>query len=125
MRALNVPAAGAPIELSDLPTPAAGEGTVLVRVRAAGLNALDNGLASGMMAGMMPHENPLVLGRDAAGVVEAVGDGVSDLAVGDEVFGHVLPLIPPRTHPPQPHPHVPPVHRPPASPHTQERPCAP
>ncbi|MGR7023574.1 alpha/beta hydrolase fold domain-containing protein [Geodermatophilus sp. URMC 62] len=94
MRALHVPAAGAAIELGDLPTPTAGEGTVLIRVKAAGLNALDNGLASGMMAGMMPHEYPLVLGRDAAGVVEGVGDGVSDLAVGDEVFGHVL-LVPP------------------------------
>jgi NADPH:quinone reductase-like Zn-dependent oxidoreductase len=94
MRALNVPAAGASIELGDLPTPTATEGTVLIRVKAAGLNAIDNGLASGMMAGMMPHEYPLVLGRDAAGVVEAVGEGVSDIAVGDDVFGHVL-LAPP------------------------------
>ena len=94
MRALNVPAAGAPIELSDLPTPTAGADSVLIRVVAAGLNAIDNGLASGMMAGMMPHEYPLVLGRDAAGVVEAVGEGVTDIAVGDEVLGHVL-LMPP------------------------------
>jgi len=94
MRALNVPAAGAPIELSDLPTPTAGADSVLIRVRAAGLNAIDNALASGMMAGMMPHEYPLVLGRDAAGVVEAVGEGVTDITVGDEVFGHVL-LMPP------------------------------
>jgi NADPH:quinone reductase-like Zn-dependent oxidoreductase len=94
MRALHVPAAGAPIELGDLPTPTATEGTVLIRVKAAGLNAIDNGLASGMMAGMMPHEYPLVLGRDAAGVVESVGDGVTDITVGDEVFGHVL-LAPP------------------------------
>jgi NADPH:quinone reductase-like Zn-dependent oxidoreductase len=94
MRAIHVPTAGAAIELGDVPTPSATEGTVLIRVKAAGLNAIDNGLASGMMAGMMPHEYPLVLGRDAAGVVEAVGDGVTDIAVGDEVFGHVL-LAPP------------------------------
>ncbi len=94
MRALHVPAAGAPIELGELPTPTASEGTVLVRVKAAGLNAIDNGIASGMMAGMLPHEYPLVLGRDAAGVVEAVGAGVEGIDVGDEVLGHVL-LAPP------------------------------
>jgi NADPH:quinone reductase-like Zn-dependent oxidoreductase len=94
MRALHGPAAGAQPELGDLPTPTAAEGTVLIRVKAAGLNPVDNGIAAGMMAGMLPHEYPLVLGRDAAGVVEAVGDGVDGVAVGDEVLGHVL-LAPP------------------------------
>jgi len=94
MRALNVPTAGAQPELSEVPTPTATEGTVLVKVKAAGLNFIDNGIAVGMMAGMMPHEYPVVLGRDAAGVVEAVGAGVEGIAVGDEVLGHVL-LAPP------------------------------
>jgi NADPH:quinone reductase-like Zn-dependent oxidoreductase len=94
MRALHVPAAGAQPELGEVPTPTAAEGTVLIRVKAAGLNPIDNGIASGMMAGMIPHEYPLVLGRDAAGVVEAVGEGVEDIAIGDEVLGHVL-LAPP------------------------------
>ncbi|OHV45463.1 NADPH:quinone reductase [Parafrankia soli] len=94
MRALNVPAAGEQPRLSDLPVPAPVEGTVLVRVKAAGLNAIDNALAAGMMAEMLPHVYPLVLGRDAAGVVEAVGAGVDHVAVGDEVIGHML-LAPP------------------------------
>jgi NADPH:quinone reductase-like Zn-dependent oxidoreductase len=94
MRALHVPAAGAQPELGELPTPQAADGTVLVRVKAAGLNPIDNGIASGMLAGMLPHQYPLVLGRDAAGVVEAVGAGVDTVAVGDEVLGHVL-LAPP------------------------------
>ncbi len=94
MRALHVPTAGASPELGDLPTPTAAAGTVLVRVRAAGLNPVDNGIAAGVMAGMLPHEYPLVLGRDAAGTVEAVGDGVDGFTVGDEVLGHVL-LAPP------------------------------
>ena len=94
MRALHVPTAGAQPELGEVPTPSAGAGTVLIRVKAAGLNAIDNALAAGMMAGMLPHEYPLVLGRDAAGVVEAVGDGVEGISVGDEVLGHVL-LAPP------------------------------
>ncbi|WP_007516234.1 NADP-dependent oxidoreductase [Pseudofrankia saprophytica] len=94
MRALNVPAAGEQPRLSDLPIPGPIEDTVLVRVKAAGLNALDNALAAGMMAEMLPHMYPLVLGRDAAGVVEAVGAGVTHVAVGDEVIGHML-LAPP------------------------------
>ncbi|HYH47929.1 MAG TPA: NADP-dependent oxidoreductase, partial [Acidimicrobiia bacterium] len=94
MRALYVPTAGAQPELGDLPTPTATDGTVLIRVKAAGLNPVDNAIAAGMMAGMMPHEYPLVLGRDAAGVVEAVGPGVEGITVGDEVVGHVL-LAPP------------------------------
>jgi NADPH:quinone reductase-like Zn-dependent oxidoreductase len=94
MRALHVPAAGERPQLSDLPTPEVADGHVLVRVKAAGLNALDTAIASGVLAGMLPHAYPLILGRDAAGVVTAVGSGVDHVAVGDEVFGHVL-LAPP------------------------------
>ena len=94
MRALHVPAAGGQIEVGEVETPTATEGTVLVRVKAAGLNAIDNGIAAGMMSQMFEHRYPLVLGRDAAGVVEAVGAGVDGIAVGDEVLGHVL-LAPP------------------------------
>ncbi len=94
MRALNVPSAGEQPTLSELPTPTPGEGQVLIRVKAAGLNPIDNGIAAGYLAGMLPHQYPLVLGRDAAGVVEAVGAGVEGIAVGDEVLGHVL-LAPP------------------------------
>jgi NADPH:quinone reductase-like Zn-dependent oxidoreductase len=62
---------------------------VLVRVQASSVNALDGGIVAGMLAGMLPHEYPITLGRDFAGVVEQVGEGVSSVAVGDEVFGEV------------------------------------
>jgi len=94
MRALHVPAAGERPQLSDLPVPEPGEGQVLIRVKAAGLNALDNGIAAGMMTQMLEHAYPLVLGRDASGVVEATGPGVTGITAGQEVLGHVL-LIPP------------------------------
>ncbi|MFC4637682.1 NADP-dependent oxidoreductase [Deinococcus hohokamensis] len=95
MRALHVPAAGEQPQLSDLPTPTPTEGTVLIRVKAAGLNPIDNAVAAGMLAQWgLPHEYPVVLGRDAAGIVAAVGAGVDHVKVGDEVFGHVL-LAPP------------------------------
>lgn len=94
MRALHVPSAGDQPVLGELPTPEVGEGAVLIKVKAAGLNPIDNLLAAGAMAGMIPHEYPLVVGRDAAGVVEAVGASVDHVQVGDHVFGHVL-LAPP------------------------------
>jgi NADPH:quinone reductase-like Zn-dependent oxidoreductase len=94
MRAVQVPAAGQQPRLSELPVPQPAEGQVLVRVKAAGLNAIDTGIAAGRMAGRMAHQYPVVLGRDAAGVVEAVGAGVGGVGAGDEVFGHVL-LDPP------------------------------
>lgn len=94
MRALHVPAAGQQPQLSDLPVPEVTEGHVVIRVKAAGLNGFDNAVAAGMLTEMIPHEYPLVLGRDAAGVVEAIGAGVDHVAVGDEVIGHVL-MAPP------------------------------
>lgn len=83
MRALTVLEAGAPPVVAEIPTPQAGPGEVLVKIAVASLNAVDAAIA----AGMMPHEYPLVIGRDAAGVIEAVGEGVEGLAVGDAVIG--------------------------------------
>jgi NADPH:quinone reductase-like Zn-dependent oxidoreductase len=94
MRALHVLAAGDQPSLGDIDVPDVTDDTVLVRVKAAGLNPIDNILAGGFMAGMLPHEYPLVVGRDAAGIVEAVGSGVDHVQVGDHVLGHVL-LAPP------------------------------
>lgn len=94
MRAVHVPAAGEKPQIGDLPIPAVTDGSVLIRVKAAAQNPVDNAIAAGYLVGMLPHEYPLVLGRDAAGVVEAVGAGVEHVKPGDEVFGHVL-LAPP------------------------------
>jgi len=94
MGALHVPSAGATPVIGDLPVPEVAPGQVLIKVKAAGLNPFDNVIAAGHMAQMVPHEYPLTLGRDAAGVVVAVGGGVEDIAPGDEVFGHVLATPP-------------------------------
>ena len=94
MRALYLPASGEQPRLADLPIPTPGPDEVLLRVLAAGLNPLDNHIADGALEQMMEHRYPLVLGRDASGVVEAVGEGVTGIAVGDEVIAHV-PFTPP------------------------------
>jgi NADPH2:quinone reductase len=69
----------------DDPTPAPGE--VLVAVRAAGSNPGEAAIRSGAMAEMAPSTFPSGQGSDLAGVVVAVGDGVTAFAVDDEVMG--------------------------------------
>lgn len=80
------------VELGYVPEPVAGRGEVLVRVRAA---AIDRGTCH-LMAGLPLFLRPFfglrrprqpILGRDVAGVVEAVGPEVTGVAVGDEVIG--------------------------------------
>jgi NADPH:quinone reductase len=69
------------------PTPAADE--VVVRVHASSVNAVDAFIGLGALTEMFEHEFPVTLGRDFAGVVEEIGDGVSRYRVGDAVFGFV------------------------------------
>jgi NADPH2:quinone reductase len=72
----------------DLPTPGAGE--VRVRVRAASVNGFDLSVANSYLKGMMEHRFPVVLGKDFAGEVDAVGPDVEGYQVGDRVFGVVM-----------------------------------
>ncbi len=90
MRAIAVNDFGTPPTLTELPKPAPGPGEVLVHVRASSINGFDGAVAAGMLKGMMEHRFPVVLGKDFAGVVEALGEGASRFAPGDEVFGVVM-----------------------------------
>ena len=90
MRAMAIDDFGAAPALTDLPEPRPGPGEVLVRVRASSLNGFDAAVAAGMLQGAMEHRFPVVLGKDFAGTVDAVGDGAARFAVGDEVFGVVM-----------------------------------
>src|SRR5439155_2673031 len=73
----------------DVPDPVAGPGEVVVDVHAASVNAADYKvrLGGGAYSGASKLEFPYILGRDFSGLVSALGCGVSDLAVGDAVFG--------------------------------------
>lgn len=86
MQAIQVLEFGGPevLTVRDLPDPAAGPGQVVVDVRAIGINPVETYIRAGVYP-VLP-ELPFVPGHDAAGVVEAVGDGVEGLQPGDRVY---------------------------------------
>jgi NADPH:quinone reductase-like Zn-dependent oxidoreductase len=86
MRALVLEEFGGPLVRTELAKPVAGAGQVLVRVEASGVNPLDTKIRAGQ-AGHAQSKLPAVLGLDLAGVVEAVGDGVTGFRPGDAVYG--------------------------------------
>jgi len=93
MRAIAEEKFGGPITLMDLPAPEIGTDEVLIRVRAAGVNPFDWKVADGALEGEREHRFPLILGFDAAGVVERVGASVTRFTKGDEVYGYLFKLV--------------------------------
>jgi len=83
MRAIQISRTGGPevLELVDIPEPTPGPGQILVRHRAIGVNFIDTYLRTGLY----PMRLPGVLGSEAAGVVEALGEGVTRFKLGDRV----------------------------------------
>jgi NADPH:quinone reductase-like Zn-dependent oxidoreductase len=71
--------------LESVPRPDPGPGEVLVDVHAAGVGPWDGWIRAGKSA--LPQPLPLTLGSDLSGTVAAVGSGISELAIGDQVFG--------------------------------------
>jgi len=86
MKAAFIERYGGPGELKygELPDPVAGPGEVVIDVHAASINAADWKVRAGQY---QQAKFPLILGRDFSGVISAVGQGVTDLKVGDAAFG--------------------------------------
>ncbi|WP_394619415.1 NADP-dependent oxidoreductase [Lentzea sp. JNUCC 0626] len=87
MRAITINGFGDVPELTDQPIPEPGPGEVQVAVEAAATNPLDLAIASGSLQAIGEYRFPLTLGMDGAGVVTAVGEGVTEFRVGERVFG--------------------------------------
>ena len=85
MKAVQFSRFGGPdvLELVELPDPHPDAGQVRIAVRAAGINPIDWKVRSGAMGGDLPQTT----GREVAGIVDEVGDGVTDAKPGDRVFG--------------------------------------
>lgn len=88
MRAARYHSYGAPevLVVEDVPEPHAGPGEVRVRA-AASVNPLDWKIRAGQVREVLPVDLPVIPGRDAAGIVDEIGDGVGGVAIGDSVWG--------------------------------------
>lgn len=78
--------------LVELAKPTIQPDEVLVHIKAAGVNPLDNKITRGGVKMLVPHELPLTMGHEFAGIVEEVGSQVQGLSVGDKVYG-LMPTI--------------------------------
>jgi NADPH:quinone reductase-like Zn-dependent oxidoreductase len=92
MKAVIITEFGAEPKVADVPVPEPGPAELLVRLHAAGLNPFDWKVIDGALRGVVKHGFPLVMGSDGAGVVERVGQGVTEFAPGDTVYGQFMQL---------------------------------
>ena len=86
MRAMQVTELGQPLQLREVDTPAPGAGDVLVRIQTCGLNFGDTLIVKGTY--QEKPQLPATIGMEMCGTIEAVGDGVTHLAVGQRVAAY-------------------------------------
>ena len=88
MKAVRIHNYGGPevLKYEEAPRPQPGEGEILIRVYAAGVNPADWKVREGHFKQLVQHKFPLILGWDLSGVIEEVGPGVSQFKMDDEVF---------------------------------------
>ena len=79
------------VQVEDVEQPVAGEGEILVRVRAASVNPVDYKIRRGQYPPVTAAMLPITQGRDFAGTVEALGDGVDGFRPGMAVYGMLPP----------------------------------
>ncbi|MFF8369402.1 NADP-dependent oxidoreductase [Streptomyces lydicus] len=91
MKAISAKRYGDPdvLEYGDRPEPKVAPDSVLIRVKAAGVNPVDWKILAGYLDPMLDAHFPFIPGWDVAGVVEALGADVPEYEVGDEVIGYV------------------------------------
>ena len=82
---------GCEIEVRDIPVPEISPDEVLVKIRTAGVNPLDNMIIKGEVKLIVPYKFPLVMGNEFCGIIEKTGANVNGFEVGDRVYAR-MPL---------------------------------
>ena len=82
---------GKGVKVEDIAMPHIGRSDVLVRIKAAGVNPLDNMIIRGEVKMIVPYKFPLVMGNEFSGIVEKTGNAVKKFHEGDRVYGR-MPL---------------------------------
>jgi NADPH:quinone reductase-like Zn-dependent oxidoreductase len=90
MKTLRIHEYGGPLQLDEIEQPVADAGQVVVRNLATSFNPIDPGRPSGVMRQAFPLQLPWIPGGDVSGTVEGVGEGITNLKVGDAVFGYSM-----------------------------------
>lgn len=91
MKAAILNKKNAPLEVTDIPVPEINDDEVLVKVKYAGVNPLDNMIVREEVKLITPYKYPLVMGNEFSGVIEKTGSKVSDFSEGDRVYAR-MPL---------------------------------
>lgn len=91
MKAAILNKKNAPLEVADIPVPEINDDEVLVKVKYAGVNPLDNMIVREEVKLITPYKYPLVMGNEFSGVIEKTGSKVSDFSKGDRVYAR-MPL---------------------------------
>lgn len=91
MRAAYIERYGGPevLRIGQLPAPVPGPGDLLIKVRAASVNPVDFKIRSGLTKAIIRFRFPLILGNDCAGIVAAVGPGVTRFKVRDAIYARL------------------------------------
>src|SRR3954451_21445833 len=76
------------VRIGSLEIPEPGEGEVLVRVKAAGVNPVDAAVRAGYLKDHLPYQFPIIPGWDVAGVIEGRGFSARRFQIGDEVYAY-------------------------------------
>ena len=82
---------GGELTVCEVPVPEIRDNEVLVKIKTAGVNPLDNMIVRGEVKLVVPYKFPLVMGNEFCGVIEKVGKSVVGFTIGDRVYGR-MPL---------------------------------
>ena len=79
------------IEIKEIPIPAVGRNEVLVKIKYAGVNPLDNMIIREEVKFIVPYDLPCIMGKEFSGVIDKIGSDVTEFKIGDRVYGR-MPL---------------------------------